>query len=47
MKILSKVHDIAFCSLTSSDVVRHPLVQKIVEAYENYEKNEVKDTKNK
>ena len=26
-----------FCNLTSADVVRHPLVQKIVRAYEEYE----------
>ena len=26
-----------FCHLTSKDVVRHPLVQKIVKAYEIYE----------
>ena len=37
-KVLSKVDDIAFCKLTSKDVVRHPLVQKIVQAYEEYEK---------
>lgn len=36
-KVLSKVEDIAFCKLTSKDVVRHPLVQKIVQAYEEYE----------
>ena len=30
--------DIAICNLTSKDVVRHPLVQKIVKAYEDYEK---------
>lgn len=38
-KVLSKVEDIAFCKLTSKDVVRHPLVQKIVQAYEEYEKS--------
>ncbi len=37
-KVLKKVEGIAFCELTSKDVVRHPLVQKIVEAYESYEK---------
>lgn len=37
-KVLSKISDIAFIQLTSSDVVRHPLVQKIVKAYEDYEK---------
>lgn len=36
-KILSKVEGIAFCQLTQADVVRHPLVQKIVAAYEKYE----------
>lgn len=39
-KVLSKIEDIAFCNLTSKDVVRHPLVQKIVKAYENYETKE-------
>ena len=38
MKVLKKIDDIGFCELTSKDVVRHPLVQQIVEAYENYEK---------
>ena len=37
VKVLSKIDDIAFCNLTSKDVVRHPLVQKIVKAYETYE----------
>lgn len=36
-KVLRKVEDIGFCYLTSSDVVRHPLVQKIVQAYDDYE----------
>ena len=35
--VLKKIDDIAFCELTSKDVVRHPLVQKIVQAYERYE----------
>ena len=38
IRVLKKIDDISFCYLTSSDVVRHPLVQKIVEAYEEYEK---------
>ena len=38
IRVLKKLDDISFCYLTSSDVVRHPLVQKIVEAYEDYEK---------
>ncbi|MBE6013992.1 MAG: PhoH family protein [Lachnospiraceae bacterium] len=37
-KVLKKVEGISFCKLTSTDVVRHPLVQKIVKAYEAYEK---------
>ena len=37
-RVLSKVEDVGFCNLTSKDVVRHPLVQKIVQAYEDYEK---------
>lgn len=39
MKVLGKIEDIGFCKLTSKDVVRHPLVQQIVQAYEVYEKN--------
>lgn len=41
-KVLSKIDDIAFCKLTSKDVVRHPLVQKIVRAYDEYEAKEKK-----
>ncbi len=37
-RILSSIDAIAFCHLAKGDVVRHPLVQKIVEAYETYEK---------
>lgn len=37
LRVLHKVEDIAICQLTSADVVRHPLVQKIVKAYEAYE----------
>ncbi len=36
-RILRNVEGIAFCELTQADVVRHPLVQKIVAAYEKYE----------
>ncbi len=36
-RVLRKIEDISFCTLTSKDVVRHPLVQKIVQAYEDYE----------
>ncbi len=37
VKVLKKIEDIGFCYLTNTDVVRHPLVQKIVEAYDEYE----------
>ncbi len=37
LKVLSKIDDIGFAELTSADVVRHPLVQKIVKAYDDYE----------
>jgi phosphate starvation-inducible protein PhoH and related proteins len=36
-KILKSVEGIAFCQFFQVDVVRHPLVQKIVEAYERFE----------
>lgn len=48
-KVLKKIDDIGFCYLNSSDVVRHPLVQKIVQAYDEYEtksKNREHDRKN-
>ena len=38
MKVLRGVDGISFCQLTSHDVVRHPLVQRIVKAYEDYER---------
>lgn len=37
VKVLGKVEDIGFSYLTSQDVVRHPLVQKIVKAYDAFE----------
>lgn len=37
LKVLSKVDEIGICRLSSKDVVRHPLVQKIVNAYDDYE----------
>ena len=45
IKVLKKVEDIGFCYLTSSDVVRHPLVQKIVQAYDDYEARENRETR--
>src|SRR6266571_5630440 len=35
-KILAEVRGIAFTAFKSDDVVRHPLVQRIVDAYERY-----------
>ena len=37
IRVLEGVEDIAICTLTSSDVVRHALVQKIINAYEKAE----------
>lgn len=37
LKVLKKVEDIGFAFLDNNDVVRHPLVQKIVKAYEEYD----------
>ena len=37
VKVLEDIEDIGFSYLTNKDVVRHPLVQKIVHAYEKYE----------
>lgn len=42
LKVLSKVDDIGFATLTGEDVVRHPLVQKIVKAYDEYESKKAK-----
>ena len=38
MRVLDGIDDIAICTLTGADVVRHRLVQKIIEAYEVYDK---------
>lgn len=37
MRVLDGVKDIAICRLTSADVVRHALVQRIIDAYEKAE----------
>lgn len=42
LRVLNNVEEIAVCKLSSKDVVRHPLVQKIVNAYDEYEMNQVK-----
>lgn len=46
-RVLQNIEGISFCKMTSRDVVRHPLVQKIVKAYENYESKENNITKRK
>ena len=38
VKVIKDLEGISICTLTSKDVVRHPLVQRIVKAYEDYEK---------
>lgn len=38
LKVLRSIDEIGICKLTSNDVVRHPLVQRIVQAYEVFEK---------
>ena len=44
VRVLRKIEDIAFVTLSDKDIVRHPLVQKIVQAYEAYEsKNRIGD----
>ncbi|HOO79542.1 MAG TPA: PhoH family protein [Lachnospiraceae bacterium] len=42
IRVLGKVEEIRFCTLTSKDVVRHPLVMKIVQEYEKYEKSKIR-----
>lgn len=45
VKVLDKIEDLDVITLSNKDVVRHPLVQRIVMAYEEYEKKQIKDTK--
>ncbi|HAE80613.1 MAG: PhoH family protein [Clostridium sp.] len=45
IRVLKGISDIGFCTLSSEDVVRHPLVQKIVEAYDRYERHTDKEKK--
>ena len=35
-KILRNIPDLGICELTRSDIVRHPLVQRIIEAYQDH-----------
>ena len=39
-RVLADVRGIAFTDFTSADVVRHPLVQRIISAYEKHTQNE-------
>ncbi len=45
MNVLDGVEGIAFCRLTDTDVVRHPLVRRIVNAYDRYEERHHKETR--
>ena len=38
VRVLEGVKDISICTLTSADVVRHVLVQQIINAYEKADK---------
>lgn len=40
VSVVKNLEDISICRLTSRDVVRHPLVQRIVKAYEEYEQKQ-------
>ena len=42
-RVLRRVDGIAFTRFTAADVVRHPLVARIVEAYERAQQNEPRD----
>ena len=44
LRVVRNIDGIAICNLTSKDVVRHPLVQKIVEAYEKYDSKKTRNT---
>lgn len=47
LKVLANIEDIGICKLSSQDVVRHPLVQQIVKAYDDYEKKTAPRSKSK
>ena len=47
MNVLKDIDDIGIIQLTAADVVRHELVQKIIMAYEKYEKNAAERAKEK
>ena len=45
VRILENIEGIKICNLTNKDVVRHPLVQRIISAYEEFEKKAKKEGK--
>ena len=45
-RVLKNIEDIQFCYLTEKDVVRHPLVQKIIKAYAKYDEEREKRKRN-
>jgi phosphate starvation-inducible protein PhoH and related proteins len=46
-RVLAGVRGLAFVHFTSADVVRHPLVQKIIDAYERHDKARANDANQK
>ena len=47
LRVLRGIDEIGICELTSKDVVRHPLVQRIVQAYDDYEKKTASKSKSR
>ncbi len=47
VSVVKNIDEIAVCRLTSKDVVRHPLVQRIVKAYEEFESKKSRRTERK
>jgi len=45
MRVLEGVEDIAICRFSAQDVVRHVLVQRIINAYEQFENKKTNDLK--
>lgn len=45
LKVLKNIDDIGISMLSNKDVVRHPLVQKIVKAYDEYEQREARTSR--
>lgn len=47
LNVLRNIDEIGVCKLTSQDVVRHPLVQKIVSAYDEHDKKKEEKARKK